>query len=242
MEGDGIKAILFDLDNTLIDTAGANRESIKKVDALLGTRFSQDEVHKICEVFKLKLLHEKYDPSGNVTIDDIRVKHWEEAMQETGTAEPHHDLAVECYYLWKNTRLQLLTIPGPVQAMLENLRGKHKLLLLTNGVAQTQREKIQAVHCEGLFHAVVVGGEHPEEKPALSIFRHCFGLLGVGPQDCVMVGDSLDTDILGGVSAGVRATVWINSNGRDLPPGASVRPDYTIESILELPIILSTLQ
>ncbi|KAJ8359819.1 hypothetical protein SKAU_G00163440 [Synaphobranchus kaupii] len=211
MDSVSIKAILFDLDNTLIDTAGANRRAIQKVEALLGARFGQDDVRKIYKGFELKLLQETYDPSGSVGID-------------------------------QNTRLEQLAIPDPVQALLEDLRETHKLLLLTNGVAQTQWEKIKAVRCEELFHAVVVGGEHTEEKPAPSIFQHCFSLLGVGPQNCVMVGDSLDTDILGGVNAGVRASVWVNANGRDVPPGASARPDYTITTVLELPKILSALK
>ncbi|KAG5831419.1 hypothetical protein ANANG_G00303530 [Anguilla anguilla] len=211
MASNGIKAILFDLDNTLIDTAGASRIAIQKVEALLRTKFGQDDILKICKGFELKLLQETYDAAGGASID-------------------------------QSTRLERLAIPGPVRALLEDLRRTHKLLLLTNGVTQPQWEKIRAVRCEELFHAVVVGGEHAEEKPAPSIFQHCFGLLGVGPRDCVMVGDSLDTDVLGGVNAGVRATVWVNPSGTDIPAGVSVKPDYTIATVLELPTILSTLK
>ncbi|XP_036403278.1 N-acylneuraminate-9-phosphatase [Megalops cyprinoides] len=241
MCSDGVKAIFFDLDNTLIDTAGANRTAIQKVQELLGTRFGQEDIGSICERFRVKLLQESYEPSEDVTIDDVRVTHWEEAIQEVAGKGPDRTLAAECYSMWKSTRLQLLAIPGPVRALLEDLRETHKLLLLTNGVAQTQREKIEAVRCEGLFHAVVVGGEHAEEKPASSIFCHCFQLLGVGPRDCMMVGDSLNTDILGGANAGVRATVWVNGDGRTAPPEAPVRPDYTIATVLELPTVLAAL-
>ncbi|KAJ8418030.1 hypothetical protein AAFF_G00137390 [Aldrovandia affinis] len=135
MDSNGIKAIIFDLDNTLIDTSGSDKIAIEKVKVLLGTRFGQDDVRKICDGFKQKLLHESYDRLGAASIDD-------------------------------KTRLELFAIPGPVRQLLEDLRVAHKLLLLTNGVAQTQREKIEAVRCEGLFHAMVVGGEHAEEKPA----------------------------------------------------------------------------
>lgn len=242
MTSNGIKAILFDLDNTLIDTAGASRIAIQKVEALLRTKFGQDDILKICKGFELKLLKETYDAAGGASIDQVRATHWEEAIREAGGGDPGGALAAECYSLWKSTRLERLAIPGPVRALLEDLRGTHKLLLLTNGVTQTQWEKIRAVRCEELFQAVVVGGEHAEDKPAPSIFQHCFGLLGVGPRDCVMVGDSLDTDVLGGVNAGVRATVWVNPSGRDIPPGVSVKPDYTIATVLELPAILSTLK
>ncbi|KAJ8250395.1 hypothetical protein COCON_G00223170 [Conger conger] len=242
MESNGIKAILLDLDNTLIDTAGAHRVAIQKVEALLGTRFGQDDIGKICKGFELKLLQETYNPSGGESIDQVRVTHWQEAIREAGSAEPDGTLATECYSMWKNSRLEQLAIPGPVWDLLKDLQKTHKLLLLTNGVSQTQWEKIRAVRCEELFQAMVVGGDHAEDKPAPSIFQHCFTLLGVGPRDCVMVGDSLDTDILGGVNAGVRATVWVNANGREIPPGVSVKPDYTVTTVLELPTILSTLK
>lgn len=66
-------------------------------------------------------------------------------------------------------------------------------------------------------------------------------MLEVEAQDCVMVGDSLDTDVQGGFNAGVRATVWISSVGRGVPDG-SVKPDYTIPTVLDLPGILAQLE
>ena len=55
-----------------------------------------------------------------------------------------------------------------------------------------------------------------------------------------MVGDSLDTDIQGGFNAGVRATVWISGAG--VVPDGSVKPDYTIPTVLDLPHILAQLE
>lgn len=176
-----------------------------------------------------------------MTIDDVRINHWREALQETDCLDPGCALASECYYTWKTTRLQALALSPEALALLQELKSWCKLLLLTNGDAQTQREKLEAVRCEGLFSTVVVGGEHAEQKPAVSIFTHCFKLLGVKPHDCIMVGDSLDTDIQGGFNAGVRATVWINKSGDALPEN-SVTPDYTIPSVLDLPHVLAKLK
>lgn len=100
---------------------------------------------------------------------------------------------------------------------------------------------MEAVGCEEFFDAIVIGGEHAEQKPSLSIFTLCFGMLEVEAEDCVMVGDSLDTDIQGGFNAGVRATVWISSAGGPVPDGP-VKPDYTIPTVLELPDVLAQLQ
>ncbi|KAK7140595.1 hypothetical protein R3I94_013015 [Phoxinus phoxinus] len=241
MESRGVLSIIFDLDNTLVDTAGAGRFAIQKVYELLtSTPVLESHIRDICECYLRKLHHESFDPSEGKSIDSVRIHHWYEALQETQGTDPDPDLANSCYYTWKNTRLQALTLSPEVRSLLEELRKNYKLLLLTNGDTQTQWEKIEAVRCEGLFSVVVVGGDHPEQKPAHSIFTHCFKSAGVLPQDCIMVGDSLSTDIQGGVNAGVRATVWINSDCKSLPQG-SVTPDYTIPSVLNLNDVLAEL-
>ncbi|KAG7333888.1 hypothetical protein KOW79_002295 [Hemibagrus wyckioides] len=241
MEKGGISAILFDLDNTLVDTAGAGQLALNKVCELLRSKLKDANTSDICKRFGHKLCEEQFDPAAGKTIDDVRINHWHEALQEAQSVDPGHALASDCYYTWKNTRLQALALSPDVLALLQELKRSCKLLLLTNGDAQTQREKLEAVRCEELFSAVVVGGEHAEQKPAVSIFTHCFELLGVKPYDCIMVGDSLDTDIQGGYDAGVRATVWINKS-RDGLPENSVTPDYTIPSVQDLPQVLAKLK
>ncbi|KAG7229973.1 hypothetical protein INR49_009693 [Caranx melampygus] len=170
-----------------------------KTSKLLKTTLGIDDdtISSICDKFKQKLLHENFDPAAGRSIDDVRVGHWEESIQETMGSDSPPSLAAECYYLWKNSRLELLSLSPQISDLLKELRSRYKLLVLTNGETQTQREKVEAVGCEEFFDAVVIGGEHEEQKPSLSIFTLCFSMLGVEAQDCIMVGDSLDTDIKG---------------------------------------------
>ncbi|MBN3298441.1 NANP phosphatase, partial [Amia calva] len=240
MGSEVLKAILFDLDNTLIDTAGAGKIAIETVKDFMKGKLDDDtHIDEICERFQCKLLHEASSPGGT-PIDDVRTRHWAQAIQEVGSTCPS-GLAAQCYRLWKSTRLRQLHIPPACRQLLRELRRSYKLLLLTNGEAQTQREKVAAARCRALFDAVVLCGEHGEEKPAASVFLHSCGLLGVRPSECVMVGDSLDTDIQGGVNAGLRATVWISA--ADCPPsGCPVQPHHTIPSVLQLPAVLDRMQ
>ncbi|XP_030012544.1 N-acylneuraminate-9-phosphatase isoform X1 [Sphaeramia orbicularis] len=246
MDDQTVKAILFDLDNTLIETSQAGVVAIQKTSELLKTTLDLDDdtISIICNKFKQKLREETFDPTGSRSIDQVRVGHWEESLVETlSDGSAAESLAARCYDLWKSSRLELLTLSPEVCGLLRRLRGRYKLLLLTNGVAQTQREKVEVAGCEEFFDAIVVGGEHAEQKPFLSIFTLCFHMLGVEAQDCVMVGDSLDTDIQGGFNAKVRATVWINRGGGG-GGGADdlVKPDYTIPTVLDLPGILEELK
>lgn len=198
-------------------------------------------IRTICDKFKQKLLCETFDPAAGRSIDDVRVDHWEESLQETVGSTSTPSLASQCYYLWKHSRLEVLSLSPEIRSLLRQLRSTYKLLLLTNGETQTQRQKVEAVRCEEFFDAIVIGGEHAEQKPYLSIFTLCFNMLEVEAGDCVMVGDSLDTDIQGGFNAGVRATVWISSSGGAVPDG-SVQPDYTIPTVLDLPHVLTQLK
>ncbi|CAN9500060.1 unnamed protein product [Ophioblennius macclurei] len=242
MDNKAVKAILFDLDNTLIETNRAGGVAIKKTGELLKTTLGLEDgaVGSICDKFKQKLFRENFDPSGGRSIDEVRAGHWEESIRETLGSRSSPSLASQCYSLWKDSRLELLRLSPEVCVLLRQLRGRYKLLLLTNGVAQTQREKVETAGCEEFFDAIVVGGEHAEQKPALSIFTLCFSMLQVEARECVMVGDSLDTDIQGGFGAGVRATVWINNTG-EAAEDDSVKPDYTIPTVLDLPDILAQL-
>ncbi|XP_030298368.1 N-acylneuraminate-9-phosphatase [Sparus aurata] len=243
MDGRAVKAILFDLDNTLIETSRAGGVAIQKASELLKTTLALDDttIRNICDKFKLKLFHESFDPSAGRSIDEVRVGHWEESIQEAVGSSSSPSLATQCYYLWKNSRLEVLSLSPEICSLLKELRSRYKLLLLTNGESKTQREKVEAVRCEGFFDAIVIGGEHAEQKPFPSIFTLCFSMLDVEAKDCVMVGDSLDTDIQGGFNAGVRATVWISSAGGAVPD-SSVKPDYTIPTVLDLPHILAQLK
>ncbi|KAM4041918.1 N-acylneuraminate-9-phosphatase isoform 1-T2 [Anomaloglossus baeobatrachus] len=237
----GIKAVFFDLDNTLIDTSGASRKAIAEVLKLLvdKSQFSEEEAQLICNNFQTKLLFENYD-SSIMTMDDLRVSYFETSMGEIRSGD-YKELAEQCYNLWKTCRLQMLTIAESTKNMLSELRKSATLVLLTNGQRQVQREKIEACGISPYFDAVVVGGEHAEEKPAPSIFLHCCDLVQVKPQDCVMVGDSLDTDILGGLNAGLKATIWLNKNphGNRNPNPA---PHYVIDCVTRLPDVLRNLQ
>lgn len=210
---------------------------------LLRTTLATDDttISRICDKFKQKLFHESFDPSAGRCIDEVRADHWDKSIRDVVDSYSASSLASQCYRLWKDTRLEMLSLSAETRNLLKKLRSTYKLLLLTNGVEKVQREKVKAVGCEDFFDAIVIAGEHAEQKPFISIFRLCFSMLEVEAKDCVIVGDDLATDIQGGFNAGLQATVWINNTGSDNLTG-SVKPDYTIPTVLDLPGVLAQLE
>ncbi|KAK7901494.1 hypothetical protein WMY93_018263 [Mugilogobius chulae] len=152
----GSKAIIFDLDNTLIDTSGAGQVALQKVGELLKSTLNVDDatIETICNGFKQNLYNENFNSASGKTIDEVRTLHWEKSLRETVPRCPVESLGSDCYKLWKSSRLQLLTMSPEVQALLQDLRTKYKLLLLTNGETQTQREKVQVSNCDDFFDEV----------------------------------------------------------------------------------------
>ena len=113
----------------------------------------------------------------------------------------------------------------------------------TDGHKDVQRAKLAAPNIAGAlgkFDHIIVGGEQPFEKPHPSIFATALQLVSLEAKDVIHVGDSLATDIAGGIAANLRATVWVNASGK---PRAEDRPEPTFEvkSVLELPGVIESL-
>jgi putative hydrolase of the HAD superfamily len=120
--------------------------------------------------------------------------------------------------------------------MLESLRGRLPLALITNGAVDTQWEKLRAVGLDHAFDAVVLSADLGIAKPDPAIFHVALDKLGVAPERVWHVGDSLRTDIAGAKAAGLTA-VWLNRAVAPRPDDAT-EPDYEIASLLELPALI----
>lgn len=117
-------------------------------------------------------------------------------------------------------------------AVLDQLKDQYKLLLLTNGSPDLQREKLAGVpQLVPYFDHIIISGEFGEGKPRASIFNHALGQLELQAEDCIMVGDKLTTDILGANTVGM-TSVWINRHGVDR--NDDIIPTHTITSLNDL--------
>ena len=118
------------------------------------------------------------------------------------------------------------------------LRKNYKLALVTNGASDLQREKIQGSGLGKYFDEIVIAGDIGIRKPEPQIFNIVLSRIGVKNDEAIMVGNSLDSDIIGAQEAGIQ-TVWLN---RDKEKNQSdIKPDYEISSFSELEFILNDL-
>lgn len=152
----------------------------------------------------------------------------------------NHVITEEIYLQWLQLRYKHLLPSEEVISLLESLRKKYYLAVISNGESTSQWEKLTRLHLIPYFDCILISGDLPWEKPNKQIFFEACTHLGVRPEECIMVGDKLETDILGAGKAGLAASVWIPLKEPGFVHVArDIIPDYTIEDMVDLLHILS---
>lgn len=236
-----VQGILFDFDNTLVPTVEADLYAFHKAKEKLLEFFDAKDAENIA--LKYQTLVTKTNPwapdSFKFDQHAWRVKLWENVLNsESGDSEKPS--AVEMYEVWRSARLEKMVIENEISSLIQELARDYKIAIVTNSDSVIQQEKIKASGADRLFKTIVISGDHPHPKPHPEIFNTACSLISVDPQNCVMIGDSLAHDIQGSKNAGLMASVWIKLKGCNLSeedPG----PDFTIDSVLNLPRILDEL-
>jgi 2-haloacid dehalogenase len=120
----------------------------------------------------------------------------------------------------------------------EALSKKYRLFLASNGTASVQKGRMTSANLYRFFETVFVSQEIGYNKPSKAYFDACFaGIPGFDREKAIMVGDSLSSDIKGGINAGLK-TVWVNPNHLSC---GDIRPDYEIEALSQLEALLERL-
>lgn len=120
-------------------------------------------------------------------------------------------------------------------AVLDQLKDTYQLVLLTNGASSLQRLKLDITpEIAERFDHIIISGEFGRGKPDVSIFEHLIDVAGVSKEEAIMIGDNLNTDILGSNRLGMK-NIWINHHNQT---AEAVKPTYTVTRLQEiLPII-----
>jgi len=232
-----IRAVLFDLDETLIldepvtqEALAASAELAEGLDrrrlagrALAAARamWAEGPYAAYCDRIGHSAgegLWARYDRGEHPAIAGLRawapgyrVAAWRAALAEQGVDDD--DLAAAMAGRFAERRRRYPRYPE-VDGLLTALRERGcRLGIVTNGVPDLQRTKLAGSGLEPLFDAIAISGEIDCGKPEPGIFTYVCGQLGVAQAEAVMVGDNPGRDVAGAIAAGMRS-VWVQRHGR----------------------------
>ena len=230
-----IRFLLWDVDGTLLDFQAAERAAIKSLfkefslgdcsDAMVG-RYSQ-----INDGFWRRL------ERNEITKQQVLIGRFEQFFLEIGVPQ---SLAAEFNQRYQLRLGDTIVYRDDSINVIKGLHGKVLQYVVSNGTIAAQSKKLRVSGLgewmDGVFLSEAIGSE----KPNKAFFDAVFDVLKPSDlSDVMIVGDSLTSDILGGVNAGIR-TCWYNP--ARLPASENLRIDCTITDLHEIIPLLETMQ
>lgn len=231
------KAVLFDLDDTLIAFDGVSRgaweESCEEFLRERPRGFSREAL--LAAIYAASRWYWG-DPArhktGRENLPAARREVVSLALSKLGVTDPRtgDDLADRYTHL-QDERIHLFPETLPV---LEAFRAAGvRLSLITNGSSVCQRAKLQRFGLTDFFEHILIDQELGFGKPDVRVYEYALSLLALEARDVWMVGDNLAWDIWPPMTLGIFA-VWHDWRRKGLQPGETRRPDRIIADIGEL--------
>nr|WP_302982505.1 pyrimidine 5'-nucleotidase [Plesiomonas shigelloides] len=213
--------VLFDADETLFHFDSFS--GLKQMFAGFGVDFSREDYAEY--ELRNKPLWVEYQ-NGTITSMDLQTRRFSQWAERLDVTPQTLNDAFQQAMATICTPLE-----GAVQ-LLDTLKGHVNLGIITNGFTELQQVRLQNTGLQDHFDILVVSEEVGVAKPDRKIFDHALRLMGDPLRDKVlMVGDNPDSDILGGLNAGLH-TCWLNRTEQAQP--AHITPNYQVRSLHEL--------
>lgn len=222
-----IKNILFDLDDTVFDFGKEERIALSKTLDMLNIPVTEENIEKYSTI---NLALWKQLEKGMLTREEVKIRRFEEFFHWLGVNVNETAKKVDEYF--RNELGQHPTYLGNAKEVLEELQGRVRLYLVTNGAAATQKKRIEKSGAGVYFEDIFISEELGCHKPQADFFSNVFARIpDFRKEETVIVGDSLTSDIVGGIQSGIK-TVWYN--WKKEKNGVKLSPDFEITNLREL--------
>ncbi len=224
-----IEILFLDLDDTILDFHKAERLAIAKT----LTAFDLEPTEEILTRYHdINLMHWQMLERGELTRPQVLTGRFRMLFEELGRQV---DAQAVARVYEKNLGIGHYFLPGALEAV-QTLQKSYRLFLASNGTATVQHSRLTSAGLYPYFEKVFVSQELGYNKPAKEFFDACAAQIpSYAPEKALMVGDSLSSDILGGIHAGM-PTCWVNPHHKPHPE--NITPDYQIEALSQLPELL----
>lgn len=227
-----INTILFDLDNTLLDFTKAEEIALARTLSELGINPEEKVTKRYSEINlkQWKLLEQQ-----KITRSELKIRRYKLLFDEFGfdcsaekAAKVYEQFLSEGHFFMENA-----------EEVLTNLCEKYDMYITTNGIAKVQKGRIKSSGLKKYFKDIFISEEIGFDKPRTEYFEKCFEKIeNFEKEKAVVIGDSLSSDIQGGINAGVK-TVWFNPKREE--NSSSIKADYEISDLREIENLLKSI-
>ena len=230
------KAILFDMDDTILAYSGNTDQSWHVVCSRFASRVGNLTSEVLVNAIKANAALYWSDPeqhrTGRLQLDVARQQIIATALRQLDVDDPSlaHDMAL-AYAAQREEAIE--PFPGALDTLRTLREHDVQLALLTNGSAEVQRRRIERHQLVSLFDYILIEGEFGVGKPDERVYLHVLDQLKVPPHEAWMVGDNLEWEVAIPQHLGMYA-IWLDFAGTGLPASSSIRPDRIIRTLPEL--------
>jgi 2-haloacid dehalogenase len=227
-----IEFLLIDLDDTILDFHKAERIGLENTLRHYGVEPTEET---IALYLQINAAHWRALEQGQMTRKQVNEGRFETLFRHLGREVDGAECAA--FYL-SQLALTHDYLPGAEAAML-SLSKKYRLFVASNGNSVVQFPRLAASGLDRYVEKAFISEALGENKPSKAYFDLCFAQIpGFDLARAMMVGDSLTSDIQGGINAGI-PTCWVNTFGKENT--TAIHPDYEISSLSQLEALLENL-
>lgn len=226
------KVLFFDLDGTLLDFNASEREALSHL--LADKRIEATEEAFRC-YHQINDSMWKMLERGEITRERLQTERFERFFETLGRQNLDGDEA----FRYRGYLSQSAILIKGARELLEELSKQYPLYLVSNGNTDVQYGRLKKSGFQGFFQGIFLSQEVGYTKPDKRFFDACMDkITGITAKEILLIGDSVSSDMKGGLLSGID-TCWYHPEGTpDMPSGEEIPVTYEIRNLEELYTIL----
>ncbi len=229
----GIKAVLFDVNGTLVDIRTEENDAVFRAlsHALVYSGITLRRV-EVRDAYSALMAEQRAASAEQHPEFDV-VAIWTQVLERHATERTRGLPAAKRAWLPLHlaetqravSRRRLRRYPY-VRSVLDALAARFPLAVVTDGQSAWARAELRAVGLDRYFDPVVVSGDHGYRKPDRRLFEHALAPLGVAAEHAVYVGNDMHRDVYGAREAGMTTIMFPSGQGTQIY--GDTRPDHVV--------------
>ena len=224
------EVLFFDADDTLFNFKKSENFALDKLMSSIDTDLEKSYCIEIYKEINNNIWKEF--EQNLISSDELKIERFKRFADKINLSQDPKILS----NMYVNFLAEASFIYKETEELLSYLYKKYKIVIITNGLTSVQNKRIKESIIKDYFDAVIISDEIKIAKPDPKIFDYALNVINhTNKESVLMIGDSLSSDVKGGINAGID-TCWFNPNNKK--NNSSLIPKYEISTLLELKNIL----